>query len=151
MDRSWFDDSIIKGDGGIGIYLAFYLVFVGFFLIPLVFYLISMQKAFSRVAAERREMTPGLVWLMLIPLFGVVWHFFIVNKMCNSLKKEFAARGVVSQDNYSWPLGLTMCILSCCAWIPYLGSVVGLATPLVLWIIWWIKVAGYSAKLAQPI
>lgn len=130
-------------------FLAFFLVAFAIFLIPFILYLVSMQKALSRVAPERREMSPGLVWLMLIPLFGIVWHFFIVGKICASFKKEFAARGVTGEDNYGYPIGLTMCILVCCSIIPVLGILTGLAG-FVLWIIWWVKVAGYSAKLAAP-
>lgn len=120
------------------------------FLLPFIFYLISMQKALSRVAPDRRTMTPGLVWLMLIPLFGLVWQFFVVVNVCKSLKKEFEARGIAaSGDSYGWPIGLTMCILFCCGIIPFLGILASLAG-LVLWIIWWVKVAGYSGRIATP-
>jgi hypothetical protein len=42
-----------------------------------------------------------------------------------------------------------MCILTCTCVIPVLNIFTGIAT-LVLWIIYWVKIAGFSGRLAQP-
>jgi len=130
--------------------IVFGLIILAICLIPLIFYLLSLQKAFARVAPERRELSPGMVWLMLIPLFNLVWHFILVAKLSNSLGKEFTARNsAVPGDNHGWTIGLVMCILACTSWIPILGFATGIAA-LVLWIIYWVKIAGYSSRLATP-
>ncbi|MBL7703800.1 MAG: hypothetical protein JNM14_16240 [Ferruginibacter sp.] len=38
------------------------------FLVPTIFYFISLQKALEAVSAEHRMMPPGQVWLSLIPI-----------------------------------------------------------------------------------
>jgi hypothetical protein len=85
-------------------------------------------------------MNPGLVWLMLIPLFNIVWHFFIVLNMAKSLAAEFQKRGIAEDPSPGQTLGLVMCIAN------LICGPVGL----VCWIIYWVKIAGYSSKIAAP-
>ena len=58
-----------------------------------IFYLVTLQKALSRVSRRNRLMQPGMVWLALIPLFNLVWNFFIATQIPDSLRNEFRARG----------------------------------------------------------
>lgn len=119
-------------------------------LIPTIFYLISLQKVLGRCRPENRTLEPGMVWLLLIPLFNIVWQFLVVNHISNSLKKEFEARG--EQPDEAEPgkgIGLAMCITNVVSIVPYLGTVVGIAS-FVLWIIYWVKIAGYSNRIAAP-
>ncbi|MCO5050967.1 MAG: hypothetical protein M9920_01520 [Verrucomicrobiae bacterium] len=116
------------------------------FLIPLIFYLLTLQKTLNRCSPESRAMQPGLVWLLLIPLFGLVWHFFIVLNMTKTLETEFRKRGLHIEAAPGKTLGLVMCILACCSIIPLLGFLCSLGA-LVCWILYWVKIAGYSKQL----
>ena len=80
-------------------------------LVPMIFYLLTLQKALNRCSPECRAMNPGMVWLMLIPLFNMVWHFFIVMNMAKSLGCEFQKRGIAEDPKPGQTLGLVMCIL----------------------------------------
>ena len=51
------------------------------YLVVDIFYLMTLQKCLNRVSEENRGMSPGLVWLNLIPLFGLGWHFYTVIKI----------------------------------------------------------------------
>ncbi len=93
-------------------------------------------------------MQPGLVWLMLIPLFNIIWHFFIVNGMSNSLAREFAECGETVEPEPGKSIGMAMCILNACSIVPYLGVLATLAG-FVCWIIYWVKIAEYSARLTH--
>ncbi len=115
-------------------------------LAVMIFFLLSMQRCLSRISEPNREMSPGQVWLNLIPLFGVVWMFFTVIRTANSLKKEFASKNKECGDG-GYLIGLLMCIFSCCSIIPIIGALFGLAA-LVLFIIYWVKIAGFSGQLA---
>jgi len=121
---------------------------VGFviFLIPLVFYILTLQKALNRCAPESRAMEPAMTWLLLVPCFGVIWHFFVVINMAKSLAAEFQKRGISEDPAPGKTLGLVMCILVCFSWIPLLGVLCSLGY-LVCWILYWVKIAGYSKKL----
>jgi hypothetical protein len=92
-------------------------------------------------------MNPGKVWLILIPVFGLVWSFVVVINITKSLKNEFARRGVPRPDpTLGETIGLATCVCSCCTFIPLLGRFAGLAG-FVLWIAYWIRIASYSRAL----
>ena len=123
------------------------LIGLAIVLIPAIFYLLSLQKALNRCSPESRAMSPGMVWLMFIPLFNLVWHFFIVINMAKSLESEFHKRGMPIDPSPGKTLGLLMCILVVCGIIPLLGLLCSLGA-FVCWIIYWVKIAGYSGQLA---
>jgi hypothetical protein len=116
-------------------------------LLPTIFFLVSLQKALGRCQPHNRLMQPGLVWLMLIPVFNLAWQFFVVVNIAGSLEKEFTERGMATEPEPGKPVGFAMCILNLCSLIPYLGVLAGIGA-FVCWIIYWVKVAEYSQKLA---
>jgi len=133
---------------GLGI-LTGALIVIAIMLVPFVFYCLTLQKALNRCSPECRAMNPGMVWLMFIPLFNIVWHFFVVMNMAKSLGSEFQKRGVAEDPKPGQTIGLVMCILICCGIIPLLGVVCSLAG-FVCWILYWVKIAGFSSKIAAP-
>ena len=114
-------------------------------IVPTVFYLLCMQKALTLAGRENREMEPGMVWLMFIPLFNIVWHFFVVMNMAKSLGCEFQKRGTAEDPKPGQTIGMVMCILACCGIIPILGILCSLGG-FVCWIIYWVKIADYSSS-----
>ena len=125
---------------GLGV-LSIVMILMAILLVPKIFYLLTLQKALNRCSPECRAMNPGLVWLMLIPLFALVWHFFVVLNVAKSLGSEFQKRGIAEDPNPGQTLGLVTCIT---------GLICGPAY-LFCWIIYWVKIAGYSSKLATPL
>ena len=140
------NDSAHNSAALVGILIGMLIVFA-IMLIPAIFYLLTLQKALDRCSPENRAMAPGLVWLMLIPLFNIIWGFFVVINIAKSLGAEFQKRGMTEEPEPGKTLGLIMCILACCGWIPFLGIVASLGG-LVCWIMYWIKIHGFSSKLA---
>jgi hypothetical protein len=124
---------------GLGI-LSIVLIVFAIFLIPTIFYLLTLQKALNRCAPASRAMSPGMVWLMLIPIFNLVWQFFIVLNMSKSLAAEFQRRGIPEEPEPGQTIGLIMCVSSLLCGPVYL----------IFWIIYWVKIAGFSSKLAAP-
>lgn len=139
-------------------------------LVAVIFYCLTLQKALGRVSPENRKLAPGLVWLLLLPLavstplafltslkilqfavgiFGLVWNFVVVLQLAASLGAEFKKRSLPGPAAPGKPVGLAMCILCCCMPIPLLGVVAAIGG-LVCWIIYWVKIAGFSGKLAAP-
>lgn len=124
------------------------IMLIGIGIIPRIFYLVTLQKTLEKVSQVNRKMPPGQVWLELIPIFGLVWQFFNVINVSDSLKLEFESRGIKPQEvRPAYSIGLTFCILSCCSIIPFLGILCSIAA-LVCWIIFWVKVGNYKALLA---
>jgi hypothetical protein len=132
-----------------GVEIVAVLITIAIFFIITIFYLLTLQKALNRCAPENRAMAPGMVWLLLIPLFNWVWNFFVVINIAKSLGAEFQKRGIAEEPKPGQTLGMVMCILNVCSIIPLLGILCALGG-LVCWIIYWIKIAGFSAKIAAP-
>jgi hypothetical protein len=124
---------------GLGI-LSIVLILLAIFFIPTIFYLLTLQKALNRCSPASRAMNPGMVWLMLIPLFNLVWQFFVVLNMAKSLGAEFQARGIPEEPDPGQTIGLIMCVSALLCGPIYL----------IFWIIYWVKIAGFSAKLVAP-
>jgi hypothetical protein len=67
-------------------------------LLVFILFLLNLHWTLAAVKERNRELSPGLVWLMLIPLFHIVWAPIMVTKVANSLRNEFDDRG--------WPLAI---------------------------------------------
>src|ERR1039457_3924679 len=80
-------------------------------LIPLFLYLSMLSRTLRKCSPASRTMEPGMVWLLLIPFFGLIWNFFIVLALANSLGRELPARGVTQLDpEPGKSIGIAMCI-----------------------------------------
>jgi hypothetical protein len=131
----------------LGLVIGFLFIVFVIFLIPFIFYLITLQNTLKLIKDHNRLMPPGQVWLLLIPLFGTVWHFIVVERLSDSLKKELQERNIEStEERPAYKVGLTMNILFCCGLIPFLGGICSIAG-FVLWIIYWVKIHEYKTKL----
>jgi hypothetical protein len=117
-------------------------------LAVMILYLVSLQSLLKEVSIENRKMPPGNVWLILIPFFGMVWQFIVINRIADSVKAEFQKRNISSdEERPGFAVGLTYCILFCCSIIPYLGALTSLVG-MVFWIVYWVKVSGFKNLLA---
>jgi hypothetical protein len=93
---------------------------------------------YQRVPASFRKLEPGLVWLLLIPCFHLVWNFFVFPKLSESFKAYFDSVGDSSVGDCGRDMGLGYAICSAVSIIPFVGCLTGLAS-LVLVILFLIK------------
>ncbi|MBL7717498.1 MAG: hypothetical protein JNL72_01575 [Flavipsychrobacter sp.] len=124
------------------------LLVCGLFLIPFILYLLTLQNTLKLISPQNRKMEPSMVWLMFIPFFNMVWHFIIVNRLADSLQDEYRHKAHPAEPRPTYNMGLAMCILFCCTWIPLLGGLVSLGA-LIVWILYWVQVSGHRSKLQQ--
>ena len=129
--------------------MAFLPVLFVIVLLPTIFFLLTLQRALSRCALDSRTMSPGLVWLAIIPLFNLIWNFFIVNALAESLHREFTRRGIVAEPRPGRSVGLAYAILCALSLIPIVNFVTGIGA-IVCWILYWVRIAGCSARIAEP-
>ncbi len=115
-------------------------------LLPKIFYILTLQKALSRCSPENRMISPGLVWLLLIPLFELVWHFIVVRRIADSLGLEYKRRNLMIEPNPGRDLGTVMCIMNACGLFPLLGIFATVAG-IICWIMYWVKISDYSRRL----
>ncbi|WP_257306724.1 DUF4328 domain-containing protein [Geothrix campi] len=111
-----------------------------------IFYILTMQKALNLTGERHQKMNPSMVWLMLIPLFNLVWHFFVVKNVSESIK-SWAAENGKNVDDAGYTIGLIACIAQCCGLIPLVNVLAG-PVALVCLIIWWVKIAGFNKLMS---
>ncbi len=120
------------------------LILVLLFIIPVIFYLITLQKTLEAIIPENRKMPPGQVWLLLIPLFNYIWQFFTVSNIADSIKAECNRLNIpCNEDRPTYNIGLAKNILALCGIIPVVGLLFTLGF-IVCWIIYWVKVNEYK-------
>jgi hypothetical protein len=113
-------------------------------LVVTIFYLITLQKTLQAISPQNRLMPPANVWLLLIPLFNLVWQFIVINKIADSIKLECIRLNIpTNEDRPTHKIGNTKNVLSLCGLIPFIGTYLSIAG-LVCWIIYWVKVAEYK-------
>ena len=114
-------------------------------LLPGIFFLLTLQKTLEAVSPENRRMSPGNVWLMLIPLFNLVWQFIMVDKISQSIGAECARLDIAKNEiKPTYNIGLAWNICNLVSFIPF----VGLAA-LVTFILYWVKVAEYKTLIVR--
>src|SRR6266851_7273649 len=127
-----------------------------------VFYLLTLQRALFRVSPWNRLLEPSLVWLGLIPVFNIVWNFYLATRVPDSLRNEFRERGRDDGSEHGKAVGLAYAIIvlvfaplsiirqySRIEGMACVSGPIGLAG-LVVFIIFWVKIAGYSGRLTAP-
>jgi hypothetical protein len=116
--------------------------------------LLTLHRALEATSPENRRMNPGLVWLLFIPLFNLFWRFQVVTAIADSFEAEARKRGIPLPDlRPTYRVGMPYAVLyllgTILSYIPIIsiiGSLCGLAG-LVVWIIYWVKVAEYKNNL----
>ena len=74
--------------------------------------LVRSMQALQEVRKRNRTMEPGMVWLTLIPFFGIVWIFMVVTKTADALADEFDDRRLRSKGDFGKSAGMTYATLS---------------------------------------
>jgi hypothetical protein len=117
-----------------------------------------LSSCLVRIPEQFRKQKPGLVWLLLIPFFPVVWNFFVFPKIAESFSLYFAAQKKNDVGDCGYRLAIDFCI--CCAcicftplfWIiPLVGWAIGLAitfAPPVLLILVLVKFSSLKARIS---
>lgn len=127
----------------------FIIFSLGIFLIPKIFYLITLQSTFDTISLKNRRMSSGNVWLLLIPIFGTIWHFIVVNKMADSIKAETDEMNIkIFESRPAYNIGLSMCILDCLFVIPIV-KILSIIAGLICWILYWVKINYYKNILLR--
>lgn len=120
-------------------------------LLVAIFYLLTLQNTLKAISPQNRKMEPGMVWLLLIPLFNMVWQFIVVNRLSASIESEYTSRGLPCKSRPTYNIGLAFAVLNCVNVVSYwstpLRNLVGLA--IICWIIYWVQVNDYKKELQR--
>src|ERR1700722_10488270 len=61
-------------------------------LVLWIFFLRTQYRILLSLQPVNRQLAPGLVWLQLIPVFALVWQFFVIFRLAVSVRKERISR-----------------------------------------------------------
>lgn len=85
-------------------------------------------------------MPPAQIWITAIPVYGAIWHFFVVNAMADSIRLEYLKNNLIlTKPRPTFGMGFATSLLSACSVIPQIGAVCFIAA-LVCGIIYWVQV-----------
>ena len=145
QDREALQGAMALGMGLVALIVAFLAIA---FVIQIIFCLL-VYNCYKAIPEEHREMSAGLVWLLLIPLFGLVWNFFVYPNLSKSFKRYFDSVGDASAGNCNLTLAWVYAGVTAATVVPYLNGLAGPAS-LVLFIVYVAKAYGLKARIAPP-
>lgn len=146
------------------------LLLVAAVLLVRLFYLLSQSRALAACHPSRRAISPGMVWLNVVPFGHLFLRFWTVIALGNSLRREYDARGLRTGHSFGKGSGITVAVLAVIArlvvvagfllamfvfesgWPFYLSLwVAGLLglVELVMVSVHWAIVAGFTRELAS--
>jgi hypothetical protein len=108
--------------------------------------ILALASCFKRIPPQYRLMEPGMVWLLLIPCFNIVWIFFVYLRLPLSYQNYFRAHGRTDVGDCGYQLGLWYCISVVASVIPFVNYCAG-PIALVLLIIYLVKVLGLKGQI----
>jgi hypothetical protein len=85
-------------------------------IIPLVafsFYIYAIKKTLAAIDPSCRTQRPVMAWLLLIPIFNVIWFFFLLQAIRQGLDTMFQKNLIVKPIDSGYHYGIAM---GCC-WV----------------------------------
>jgi hypothetical protein len=107
---------------------------------PIVFYILSFRKTAKAVNADGGSAPMNSAWLLLIPLFGMIWFFVLLFQLRGAMRNTKSGE----PDNQWWVLGILAAGLSVVAifvaMAPGILSILVLVAQFTLAVLHWIKI-----------
>jgi len=125
------------------------LVFLGMVYVPLIFYILTLQRALDAVDPPLRPVAPGLVWLLLIPLFNFIWIFFLVVWITKGFEKMWQSQRLTAQTSAGFGVGIAYSVCWVLCLVPGLNLLLVIPS-LVLWILHWVQVSQAKKLVISP-
>jgi hypothetical protein len=116
-------------------------------LLVYIAYLGLLQRTLKCVAKDRRTISAWTVWVMLIPFVNLIFQFFLVAGIADSLRSEFNFRKSNNrEDRPGYDLGLLLCLATLFAPFCIYEKSLGLVE-VIFWIAYWVKISGFRKQL----
>jgi hypothetical protein len=117
-----------------------WLVFLFLFLLPQVFYILALQASLKAVDPALRAMSPGLAWLLLIPLFNYIWIFVVVIRLARGYQRMWENQRLSSETNGGYGVGIAFAVSWVLCLIPLINLLAWIPA-LVFWVLHWVRVS----------
>jgi len=128
---------------------TYQFLFLVLFILPAIFFLLTLQNTLKAISSENRKMPSANVWLLFIPVFNFYWQFIVVDKIAQSISLECEKLQIpVKEARPTYNLGLCWNI----CYILFLVPVIKLFVAVILtifWILYWVKVNQYRELIIE--
>lgn len=124
------------------------LFIVALIYVPTIFYVLSIQRSLAAVDEDKRPIAPGLAWLYLIPIFNVIWIYFLVVYISRGYEKMQEAGRLQRPVTGGFGVGIAFAICASLSLVPFI-NVLTIIPMLVLWILHWVQIS-QAAKAVIP-
>jgi len=78
-----------------------------------VFVCFLLQQCYNRIPPQFRQQQPGMVWLLLIPCFAIIWNFFVFPPLSKSFKAYYDSINRTDVGDCQESIGLALLYLQC--------------------------------------
>jgi len=98
------------------------LVIIGALMVNVVIQVVLclfLSVCLKRVPPQFRKQEPGMVWLLLIPIFCRVWNFFVYPRVAGSFKAYFDSIGKTDVGDCGERHAVGFCFCGFLGLIPY--------------------------------
>jgi hypothetical protein len=107
-----------------------------------------LDQCYRRIPQQFRKQEPGMVWLLLIPCFSIIWNFFVYPPLSRSFKAYFDSINRTDVGDCQEGIGLAYSVCVTISIIPFLGCLTGIPA-LVLLIIFLIKTNDLKNQITE--
>jgi hypothetical protein len=129
------------------------------FLISGLVFLLTQFRTLDEIRPENQRLSPPKVWLQLIPVYGIVWQFFVISRISDSIRAElnapvgdsiFPEESVPANVRPTFAVGIAYATCFCVGILP-IDMIKGAASLLgiIFWITYWIQLAKYKRKIIK--
>ena len=130
------------------------------FVIPAIIFFLAQQRTLQAIRPVNRRMPPGQVWFQLIPIVGLIWQFFVIRRISDSIRNElntpiddsiFAETTIPAGHRPAYNVGILYSSLYCTSVIPHsplLKCIIALPG-MVAWITYWVQLSRYKKQIKE--
>lgn len=134
---------------GLGAAELLVILFVlGFVLLLMAIPATLSYLVLKRIPERHRKQKPELCFLLIIPLFSLIWQFFVFPKISESLHSYYSDKPERPTGDFGASLALWCCVCSILSFVPVIGFFSGIAS-LVLFILFFVKTFELSKGLKE--
>jgi hypothetical protein len=127
---------------------AAFLIIIPF--VTFVFYIRAISKTIKAIDPEYRTQSPGMAWLLLIPVFNVIWFFFLLKSIKTGFLRMYENQRVSQPIDTGYTYGIAMGCCWAAIFIPKL-IFVALIPMFVFSILHWSKLNNARKRLSEEL
>jgi len=105
-----------------------------------------IYRANEALPAQHRKTESWQAFLLLIPIFNLVWNFILLARVSGGFQSFFQSKNDASVGDCGAAIGLWYSIAAVCAVVPLVNCLAGPAA-LVLLIIYLVKISGLRTRV----